>query len=50
MRCFTGLGLMSIGEGGPRLLPDLTYAEATQQYDIVLLGGGECVKEHAPDV
>ncbi|KAL1728799.1 class I glutamine amidotransferase-like protein [Schizophyllum commune] len=29
------------GEGGPRLLPDATYAEATQQYDIVLLGGGE---------
>ncbi|KAL1679430.1 class I glutamine amidotransferase-like protein [Schizophyllum commune] len=28
------------GEGGPRLLPDLTYAEATQQYGIVLLGGG----------
>ncbi|KAL1669668.1 class I glutamine amidotransferase-like protein [Schizophyllum commune] len=28
------------GEGGPRLLPDATYAEATQQYDIVLLGGG----------
>ena len=37
MRCFTGLGLMSIGEGGPRLLPDLTYAEATKQYDIVQL-------------
>ncbi|KAL1695495.1 class I glutamine amidotransferase-like protein [Schizophyllum commune] len=28
------------GEAGPRLLPDATYSETTQQFDILLIPGG----------